>query len=36
LLDPAKLAALKTTWNPDSNAPNKQIGYITYRFSLSE
>ena len=36
LTDPAKLAALKTRWNADPNAPNKQIGYITYRFSLSE
>tara|TARA_R110002033_G_C3828081_1_gene233685 strand:- start:74 stop:898 length:825 start_codon:yes stop_codon:yes gene_type:complete len=36
LLDPAKAAALKTTWNPDKNAPTKQIGTIIYRFSLSE
>ncbi|WKD86083.1 hypothetical protein KCTC32516_01440 [Polaribacter huanghezhanensis] len=36
LLDPAKAAALKTTWNPDKNAPAKQIGTIIYRFSLSE
>jgi len=36
LLDPAKAAALKTTWNADPNAPNKQKGTIIYRFSLSE
>jgi protein TonB len=36
LLDPAKAAALKTTWNADPNAPNKQRGTIVYRFSLSE
>ncbi len=36
LLDPAKAAALKTTWNADPKAPNKQIGTIIYRFSLSE
>lgn len=36
LLDPAKAAALKTKWNADPNAPNKQRGTIVYRFSLSE
>ena len=36
LLNPARIAALKTPWNPDPNASNKQIGYITYRFSLSQ
>jgi outer membrane biosynthesis protein TonB len=36
LLDPAKAAALKTKWNSDPNAPNKQRGTIVYRFSLSE
>ncbi|WP_347174863.1 energy transducer TonB family protein [Polaribacter uvawellassae] len=36
LLDPAKTAALKTTWNADPKAPNKQKGTIIYRFSLSE
>ena len=36
LLDPAKAAALKTTWNADPSAPNKQRGTIIYRFSLSE
>lgn len=36
LLDPAKAAALKTTWNADPSAPNKQRGTIVYRFSLSE
>ena len=32
----AKVAALKTTWQPDSNATSKQIGYIRYRFSISQ
>ena len=36
LLDPAKAAALKTTWNADPSAPNKQRGTIIYRFSLSQ
>lgn len=36
LLTQAKEAALKTTWQPDSNAPSKQIGVIKYRFSLSQ
>ncbi len=36
LLSQAKEAALKTTWQPDSNAPSKQIGVIKYRFSLSQ
>ena len=36
LMDPARSAALKTKWNADPNAPNKQKGTIVYRFSLSE
>lgn len=36
LLSQAKEAALKTTWQPDSKAPSKQIGVIKYRFSLSQ
>lgn len=36
LLSQAKEAALNTTWQPDSNAPSKQIGVIRYRFSLSQ
>lgn len=36
LLDPARAAALKTTWNADPGAPNKQRGTIIYRFSLSQ
>ncbi len=36
LLSQAKEAALKTTWQPDSNAPSKQVGTIKYRFSLSQ
>ncbi|NVK51742.1 MAG: energy transducer TonB [Flavobacteriaceae bacterium] len=36
LLKPAKAAALKTTWNPDPNAPNKQRGTIIYKFTLTK
>lgn len=32
----AKIAALKTTWQPDSNATSKQIGFIRYLFSISQ
>ncbi|MCF6279329.1 MAG: energy transducer TonB [Flavobacteriaceae bacterium] len=35
LLSQAKIAAMKTTWQADSNAGSKQIGIIKYRFSLS-
>ena len=35
LLQRAKEAALKTTWQADATAPNKQIGSIIYNFSLS-
>ncbi|MFY0604902.1 MAG: energy transducer TonB [Flavobacteriaceae bacterium] len=34
LLKPAREAALKTKWNADGNAPIKQKGTITYKFSL--
>ena len=36
LLTQAKEAALKTTWQADTNAPSKQVGTIKYRFSLSQ
>ena len=36
LLTQAKVAALKTKWTSDSNAPSKQVGTIKYRFSLSQ
>ena len=36
LLKPARAAALKTRWNADPNASNKQIGTIVYHFSLLE
>jgi outer membrane biosynthesis protein TonB len=36
LLTQAKAAALKTTWQADTNAPSKQVGTIKYRFSLSQ
>ncbi len=35
LLRRAKAAALKTTWQADYSAPNKQIGSIIYNFSLT-
>ncbi|WP_299837327.1 energy transducer TonB [uncultured Tenacibaculum sp.] len=36
LFKAAKEAALKTKWNPDGNAPEKQRGTIIYKFSLSK
>ena len=36
LLSQAKIAALKTTWEPDSDAGERQIGVIKYRFSLRD
>lgn len=36
LLSQAKTAALNTKWNPDPNAPSKQVGTIRYRFTLSQ
>jgi periplasmic protein TonB len=36
LTDPAKRAALATTFNSDSNAPATQVGTIIYNFKLSE
>lgn len=36
LFEPAKRAALRTTWNPDKDAPSIQKGTIIYKFSLSE
>lgn len=36
LLEPAERAARATKFNPDSNAPSTQVGYITYEFRLSE
>ena len=35
LLDQAKIAALNTKWQSDSNAPDKQIGTIIYHFTLN-
>lgn len=32
LFDKAKSAAMRTTWQADSDAPNPQIGYIVYNF----
>ncbi|CAA0192202.1 conserved hypothetical protein [Tenacibaculum maritimum] len=36
LLRPAKEAALRTKWNADGEAPQKQKGTIIYNFSLSK
>ncbi|MGY6648845.1 energy transducer TonB [Wenyingzhuangia sp. IMCC45574] len=36
LLEPAKKAALATKWNPDGDAPNRQVGLIRYKFVLLE
>ena len=36
LLDPAREAALNTTWNPDDKAPTSQTGTIIYKFSLTK
>jgi len=35
LLDQAKIAAMNTKWQPDSNAPEKQVGKIIYSFTLN-
>lgn len=34
LLDQAKIAAMNTKWDADSNAPARQVGKIIYNFSL--
>lgn len=36
LLEPAREAALKTTWNANPNSPSKQKGTIIYKFSLTK
>lgn len=36
LLEPAKEAAMATKFNPDSDAPSRQVGKIVYKFSLSD
>ncbi|QTY26486.1 energy transducer TonB [Flavobacterium sp. CS20] len=36
LLKPAQRLALDTKFNKDSNAPSRQVGYITYVFKLSD
>ena len=35
LLDQAKIAAMSTKWQPDSNAPETQVGKIIYTFTLN-
>ena len=36
LLDPAKKMALSHKWPADSNAPTRQIGFVSVNFKLSE
>lgn len=36
LLEPARLAAMKTTWNAASDAPKEQKGTIIYKFTLTK
>lgn len=35
LLNASKIAALRTKWQPNNNAPDKQIGKIEYNFRLN-
>lgn len=35
LLEQAKIAAMQTKWQPNSKAPEKQIGKIVYQFKLN-
>lgn len=35
LLEQAKIAAMNTRWDASSNAPEKQVGKITYNFNLN-
>ncbi|TBX67677.1 energy transducer TonB [Flavobacterium silvisoli] len=35
LLDQARIAAMNTKWQPDADAPEKQVGKIIYTFSLN-
>ena len=36
VLDPAKKMALSHKWPADSNAPTRQIGFVSVNFKLSE
>ena len=36
LLEPARLAAMRTTWNAATDAPKEQKGTIIYKFTLTE
>lgn len=36
LLEPAKETALQHRWNPDSNAPAEQIGFVVVNFKLGQ
>jgi len=36
LLEPARRTALAHRWNPDSNAPERQIGFVVVNFKLGE
>ncbi|MFN3967747.1 energy transducer TonB [Flavobacterium sp.] len=35
LLEASKVAAMNTKWEPDENAPDKQVGKIIYTFNLN-
>jgi hypothetical protein len=36
LLEPARKTAFLHKWNPDSKAPNQQIGFVVVNFKLGE
>lgn len=36
LMEPAKKTAMSHRWNPDSNAPNQQIGFVVVNFKLGQ
>ena len=36
LLEPAKKIALSHKWQPDPNAPTKQIGFVKVNFNLGQ
>jgi len=36
LLEPAKRTALSYRWDPDSNAPDRQIGFVVIHFKLGQ
>ena len=36
LLEPARKTAFMHRWNPDSNAPSRQIGFVVVNFKLGQ